>query len=129
MYRMPRVLAASLASNAVRSTPSTPKFVPAFAVRPASHLAKTIRNAETTPSARRNLLLAPRLPSFSTAEASAVAARHCSTHKEQTKETVVPDEVIIDGEKPVTEETAPTEEKATMTNEEKAKGSSTTHEV
>ena len=126
MYRMPRVLAASLASNAVRSTP---KFVPAFAVRPASHLAKTIRNAETTPSARRNLLLAPRLPSFSTGEASAVAARHCSTHKEQTKETVVPDEVIIDGEKPVTEETAPTEEKATMTNEEKAKGSSTTHEV
>lgn len=72
--------------------------------------------------------LAPRLPSCATAEALTVAARHCSTHKEQTQETVIPDEVIIDGEKAAPEETAPPEDKATMTNDEKAKGSSTTHE-
>ena len=130
MYRMPRVLAASVASNAARSTTNV---VTAFAarprLRPMSHLAKTIKNAETAPSARRNLPLAPRLPSCATAEALTVAARHCSTHKEQTQETVIPDEVIIDGEKAAPEETAPPEDKATMTNDEKAKGSSTTHEV
>ena len=120
MYRMPSVLAASVASNAVRSTP---KAVTTFGPRLSSlsHLALPIRNAETTQPAKRSLLLAPRLPSFSTVE-----ARLCSTQKEQAKETVVPDEVIIDGEKAVPEETAPPE---TMTNDEKAKGSSTTHEV
>ena len=115
MYRMPRVLAASVASNAARSNHKV-----VTALRPLSHLSVTIRDAETAPSARRNLLLAPRLPSFCT------PLRSCSTQKEQTKETVVPDEVIIDGEKAIPEETTPPEP---MTNDETAKGSSTTHEV
>ena len=115
MYRMPRVLAASVASNAVRSNHKV-----VTALRPLSHLSATIREAETAPSARRNLLLAPRLPSFCT------PLRPCSTQKEQTKETVVPDEVIIDGEKAAPEETTAPEP---MTNDETAKGSSTTHEV
>ena len=109
---MPRVLAASVASNAMRSNHK--------ALRPLSHLSVTIRDAETAPSAKRNLLLAPRLPSFCT------PLRPCSTQKEQTKETVVPDEVIIDGEKAIPEETTTPEP---MTNDETAKGSSTTHEV
>ena len=116
MYRMPRVLAASVASNAARSNHKV-----VTALRPLSHLSVTIRDAETAPSARRNLLLAPRLPSFCTP-----LLRSCSTQKEQTKETVVPDEVIIDGEKAIPEETTPP---APMANDETAKGSSTTHEV
>ena len=120
MYRIPRVFVSSVAKSGL-------------VTRPASHLAtKTVVEVEATPTfaaarGRNTLLLTPRLPPCAP---TPLSLRFCSTHKEQTKEAeaVQPDEVISDGEKAAAEE-PPTKEKVTMVNDEKATGSSTTHEV
>ena len=118
MYRMPRVLAASVAS-ATRTVPIA---------RPASHLSAKV---EATPAfsaapGSNKLLLSPRLPPCAL---TPLSLRFCSTQKEQAKETTIqPDEVISDGEKAAAEE-PPAPEKVAMVNDEKATGSSTTHEV